>query len=83
MSILPDLDALSFDAVIPSVLLFNENLEPNAIKLYAFVRGLTKAHGYCFAMKGPSNVYYPVLKTKDSLKLKQKKAVFTGKDVSF
>lgn len=49
MNNLPDLDALSFDAVIPSALLFNENLEPNAIKLYAFVRGLTRAHGYCFA----------------------------------
>lgn len=49
MSILPDLDALSFDAVIPSALLLNENIEPNAIKLYAFVRGLTKAHGYCYA----------------------------------
>lgn len=40
---------LSFDAVIPSALLLNENLEPNAIKLYAFVRGLTRAHGYCYA----------------------------------
>ena len=49
MRITPDLDALSFDAVIPSALLLNDKLEPNAIKLYAFVRGLTKAHGYCFA----------------------------------
>jgi DNA-binding MarR family transcriptional regulator len=49
MSRTPNLDDLSFDAVIPSTLLLNENIEPNAIKLYAFVRGLTKAHGYCFA----------------------------------
>lgn len=49
MSRIPNLDDLSFDAVIPSALLLNENIEPNAIKLYAFVRGLTKAHGYCYA----------------------------------
>lgn len=48
----PNLDDLSFDAVIPSALLLNENLEPNAIKLYAFIRGLTKAHGYCYATNG-------------------------------
>jgi hypothetical protein len=49
MSKIPNLNDLSFDAVIPSALLLNENIEPNAIKLYAFVRGLTKAHGYCYA----------------------------------
>src|SRR5580692_2291965 len=49
MAKLPNLDDLSFDAVIPSALLLNNKIEPNAIKLYAFVRGLTKAHGYCYA----------------------------------
>lgn len=49
MSKKPNLDDLSFDAVIPSILLLNDNIEPNAIKLYAFIRGLTRSHGYCFA----------------------------------
>lgn len=43
------LEELSFDAVLPSAILLNENIEPNAIKLYAFVRGLTKGSGYCYA----------------------------------
>lgn len=42
-------EEISFDAVIPSALLFNENIEPSAIKLYAFIRGLTRVHGYCYA----------------------------------
>jgi DNA-binding MarR family transcriptional regulator len=45
----PCLEELSFDAVLPSAILLNENIEPNAIKLYAFVRGLTKVMGYCYA----------------------------------
>lgn len=49
MSYEPNFSDLSFDAVIPSALLFNENLEPSALKLYAFVRGLTRAQGHCFA----------------------------------
>lgn len=40
---------LSFDCVLPSAIFFNENLEPNCIKCYAVVRGLTKMKGYCFA----------------------------------
>lgn len=48
----PKFQDLAFDAVIPSAILFNENLEPSAIKLYAFVRGLTKTHGYCYATNG-------------------------------
>lgn len=45
----PKFADLSFDAVLPSAILFNENIEPNAIKLYAFVRGLSRLEGYCFA----------------------------------
>lgn len=45
----PRFEDISFDAVIPSAILFNKNIEPSAIKLYAFVRGLTRAHGYCYA----------------------------------
>ena len=45
----PKFEDLAFDAVIPSALLFNENIEPNAIKLYAFIRGLTRVQGYCYA----------------------------------
>ena len=44
-----DLNALSFEVCLPSAILFNQNIEPNAIKLYAFVKGLTKTEGYCFA----------------------------------
>lgn len=44
-----DLAELSYDCVLPSSIFFNDNLEPNCIKLYAIVRGLTKLHGYCFA----------------------------------
>ena len=45
----PKFQDLAFDAVIPSALLFNENIEPSAIKLYAFIRGLSRVHGYCYA----------------------------------
>lgn len=40
---------LRFDAVIPSHLLLNNNVELSAIKLYAFIRNLTHVEGYCFA----------------------------------
>lgn len=49
MSAEPNFSELSFDAVIPSALLINENIEPSAIKLYAFIRGLTRVEGYCYA----------------------------------
>ncbi len=39
----------SYDTVIPSAMLFNEKIEPSAIKLYAAIRGLTKTYGYCYA----------------------------------
>lgn len=45
----PKFQDLAFDAVLPSAILFNENLEPSAIKLYAFLRGLSRLHGYCYA----------------------------------
>ena len=40
---------LSFDTVIPSAILINEKVDMKAVKLYAFIKGLTKAYGYCFA----------------------------------
>jgi DNA-binding MarR family transcriptional regulator len=43
---------LSFDAVIPSALLMNEKVEPNCIRLYAFIRNLSNMTGYCFATNG-------------------------------
>lgn len=39
----------SFEVSIPSVILFNEKIEPACIKLFAIIKGLTKAHGYCYA----------------------------------
>lgn len=42
-------EQLSFDTVIPSAILINENIELSAVKLYAFIKGLSKLHGYCFA----------------------------------
>lgn len=42
-------DQLSFDTVIPSAILLNENIELTAVKLFAFIKGLTKLHGYCYA----------------------------------
>ena len=57
MNMQDKLDVLSFDAVIPSALLLNAQIEPSAIKLYAFVRGLTKARGYCYA----TNAYLAAL----------------------
>lgn len=62
-----DLDNIAFDAVIPSALLFNEKIEPNAIKLYGFVRGLTRAHGYCFA----TNAYLAHLMRCDESSVKR------------
>lgn len=40
---------LHFDAVLPSHLLLNQEIEPNAKILYAIVRNLTKIEGYCYA----------------------------------
>lgn len=40
---------ISYECVIPSAILINENIELSAVKLYAFIKGLTKLHGYCFA----------------------------------
>lgn len=45
----PKFQDLAFDAVIPSAVLFNKNIEPSAIKLYAFIRGLSRLEGYCYA----------------------------------
>jgi hypothetical protein len=56
-----NLNDLSFDAVIPSAILLNRNIEPACVKFYAFVRGLTRAHGYCFA----TNAYLAQLMDSD------------------
>ncbi len=40
---------LSFDCVLPSALLFNENVEPACVKAYAVIRNLSKQSGYCYA----------------------------------
>ncbi len=40
---------LAFDCVVPSSIFSNKNLEPNCIKLYAYVRNLAKRDGYCYA----------------------------------
>lgn len=44
-----DLSQFAFDAVIPSIILFNENIEPSAVKLYAIIKGLSRIEGYCYA----------------------------------
>ena len=44
-----DYQGLSFDTVIPSAILVNENIELSAVKLFAFIKSLTKLHGYCYA----------------------------------
>jgi hypothetical protein len=44
---------IRFDAVLPSHLIFNENIEPNAKLFYAVVRNLCNQCGYCWA----SNAY--------------------------
>lgn len=45
----PKFQELAFDVVLPSHLLINPNLEPNAKLLYGLVRNLTKVEGYCYA----------------------------------
>ena len=42
----------SYDAVIPSAMLFDKTIEPAAMKLYAVIRSLSHAYGYCFASNG-------------------------------
>jgi hypothetical protein len=39
----------SFEVSIPSAILFNDKIEPACIKLFAIIKGLTRAHGYCYA----------------------------------
>lgn len=58
---------LSFDCVLPASIFFNENLEPNCIKLYAMVRNLSKMHGYCFA----TNEYLAKLLKSDISSIKR------------
>lgn len=45
----PDLENFSFEVAVPSILLFNKNVEPSAIKLYCIIKGLTRISGYCYA----------------------------------
>ena len=40
---------LSYDSTIPMAMWFDKKLEPAAVKLYAFIRGLSNKCGYCFA----------------------------------
>ena len=58
---------LSFDTVIPSAILLNENIELKAVKLYAFIKSLTKMCGYCFA----SNNYLAGLMKADVSSIKR------------
>jgi hypothetical protein len=50
-------EELCFEVVLPSSILVNNNLDPSHIKLYAFVKGLTRLKGYCYA----SNAYLAYL----------------------
>ena len=52
---------IRFDAVLPSHLIFNENLVPEAKLFYAVVRNLCNKYGYCWA----SNEYLSSLMQKD------------------
>jgi DNA-binding PadR family transcriptional regulator len=58
---------LSYDCVIPSAILINENIELAAVKLYAFIKGLTKMAGYCFA----TNDYLASLMKADPSSIKR------------
>lgn len=58
---------LSYDCVIPSSILVNKNIELTAVKLYAFIRSLTKLHGYCFA----TNEYLSHLMKSDISSIKR------------
>lgn len=58
---------LSFDAVLPMCLFYNKHIEPNALKLYAVVRNLTRLQGYCFA----SNEYLADLMDFDVSSIKR------------
>lgn len=44
-----DLNDFSYDFSLPAVLVLDNEIEPNAMRLYAFIKGLTRAHGYCYA----------------------------------
>ena len=53
MSIPDDIhNEMSFEVSIPSALLLNRNVDPACVKLFAFIKSLTRAHGYCFASNG-------------------------------
>ena len=47
-----NLDDLSFEVSIPAIVLLNDKIERACITLYAFIKSLTRAHGYCFATNG-------------------------------
>ena len=44
-----NLNDLSFEVSIPSTVLLNPNINDSCVKLFAFIKGLTRAHGYCYA----------------------------------
>lgn len=44
-----NLNDLSFEVSIPSAVLLNPNINDSCVKLFAFIKGLTRAHGYCYA----------------------------------
>jgi len=41
-----------FEISIPMVMFMDKELDSSAIRLFAFVKGLTRAHGYCYATNG-------------------------------
>ena len=40
---------MSFEVSIPSRLLLDKKIDPSCIKIFAFIKSLTRAHGYCYA----------------------------------
>ncbi len=44
-----NLNDISFEVSMPSIVLLNKKIDDSAKILFGFIKGLTKAHGYCFA----------------------------------
>lgn len=47
-----DLNEFSFEVNAPSALLLNKRIDDRSYRLYGVIKGLTKAHGYCYATNG-------------------------------
>ena len=52
-----NIDDLAFEVTLPSTILLNRNLDASAVRLYGFIKGLTKLRGYCYS----SNAYLSFL----------------------